>query len=83
MSSPTGLLLRSRAQACPTPVQEPKKVDIVVTILMVTGRAAGSGAVPGPAYFMGFGLFRSNFGTYSLLITYPCVHYATIEVFDE
>ena len=82
MSCSTGLPLRPRAQICQAPVQ-PKKVEIVVTILMLTGRSVRSGTVPGPACFMGFGLFRANFGTYSLLIAYPCVHNATMEVFDE
>ena len=51
-------------------MQEPKEVDIVVAILMVTGQAAGPGAVPGPACCIDFGPFYANFVTYSLLIAY-------------
>ena len=62
-----------------------ESTDIVVTIsmLLLTERAVGPGAMPDPAYCLGFSLFRANFATYSLIIAYLCVHYASMEAFHK
>ena len=67
---PVRLDAASWALPCHDPAQELKKVDIVVTVLMLTGRAVAPGAVPSLACRMGFGLFRANFVTCSFCIAY-------------
>ena len=82
MSSLIGSLLRPGSEGLPgSRARAEESTDIIVTILMLAERAAGHGTVPGPRCCMGFGMFRANFGTYSLLIADLGVYYAVMEVF--